>query len=117
MPKPKANILVVFYSRDGSVEALAKSVSEGAPQARDEVRLRRVPEIASPAVRPNIPAGRSAARGCPPSMEPQCQPTRSGTTESSSAPQHVLVIRLRKHSGKARVDTIVIDHLEKTPTD
>ena len=30
MPKPKANILVVFYSRDGSVEALAKAVSEEA---------------------------------------------------------------------------------------
>jgi len=28
MPKPNANILVVFYSRDGSIEALAKAVSE-----------------------------------------------------------------------------------------
>ena len=28
MPKPKASILVVFYSRDGSIEALAKAVSE-----------------------------------------------------------------------------------------
>ena len=34
MPKPKANILVVFYSRDGSVEALAEAVSEGAREAR-----------------------------------------------------------------------------------
>ena len=50
MPKPKANILVVFYSRDGSVEALSKSVSEGAREAGAEVRLRRVPEIVSPAV-------------------------------------------------------------------
>jgi NAD(P)H dehydrogenase (quinone) len=51
MLKPKAiNILVVFYSRDGSVEAPAKSVSEGAREAGAEVRLRRVPEVVSPAV-------------------------------------------------------------------
>jgi hypothetical protein len=30
MSKPKAKILVVFYSCDGSVEALAKAVSEEA---------------------------------------------------------------------------------------
>ena len=45
MPSPKANILVAFYSRDGSVEALAKAVSEGAREAGAEVRLRRVPEF------------------------------------------------------------------------
>jgi NAD(P)H dehydrogenase (quinone) len=55
MPKPKANILVVFYSRDGSVEALAKSVSEGAREAGAEVRLRRVPDIVSPAVMGKYP--------------------------------------------------------------
>jgi hypothetical protein len=32
MPEPKANILVVFYSRDGSVEALAK------PSVKEPVR-------------------------------------------------------------------------------
>ena len=47
MAEAKANILVVFYSRDGSVEALAKAVSEGARQAGGEVRLRRVPDIDS----------------------------------------------------------------------
>ena len=50
MPEHKANILVVFYSRDGSVETLAKAVSEGAREAGAEVRLRRVPDIVSPAV-------------------------------------------------------------------
>lgn len=55
MPDPKANILVVFYSRDGSVEALAKAVSEGARQAGAEVRLRRVPDIVSPAVMAKVP--------------------------------------------------------------
>src|SRR5438445_12470399 len=47
MPSPKANILVAFYSRDGSVEALAKAVSEGAHDAGAEVRLRRVPDLVS----------------------------------------------------------------------
>ena len=55
MPDAKANILVVFYSRDGSVEALAKAVSEGARQAGAEVRLRRVPDIVSSAVMANVP--------------------------------------------------------------
>ena len=50
MPEPKANILVVFYSRDGSVEALANAVGEGAREAGAEVRLRRVPDIVSPEV-------------------------------------------------------------------
>jgi NAD(P)H dehydrogenase (quinone) len=53
MPKP--NILVVFYSRDGSVEALAKAVSEGAREAGAEVRLRRVPDIVSPEVMAKVP--------------------------------------------------------------
>jgi NAD(P)H dehydrogenase (quinone) len=55
MPDTKANILVVFYSRDGSVEALARAVSEGARQAGAEVRLRRVPDIVSPEVMANVP--------------------------------------------------------------
>src|ERR1700746_166355 len=49
MPSHRANILVAFYSRDGSVEALAKAVSEGAREAGGEVRLRRVPDIVAPA--------------------------------------------------------------------
>ena len=55
MLKPKANILVVFYSRDGSVEALAKAVSEGAREAGAEVRLRRVPDIVSSAEMAKVP--------------------------------------------------------------
>ena len=55
MPEPKANILVAFYSRDGSVEALAKAISEGAREAGAEVRLRRVPDIVSPAVMAKVP--------------------------------------------------------------
>ena len=55
MPEPKANILVVFYSRDGAVEALAKAVGEGAREAGAEVRLRRVPDIVTPAVMAKVP--------------------------------------------------------------
>jgi NAD(P)H dehydrogenase (quinone) len=55
MPDAKAKILVVFYSRDGSVEALAKAVSEGAREAGAEVRLRRVPDIVSPEVMSRVP--------------------------------------------------------------
>ena len=50
MPETNAKILVVFYSRDGSVEALAKAIGEGAREAGAEVRLRRVPDIVPAAV-------------------------------------------------------------------
>src|SRR5215469_6962555 len=61
MSSAKANILIAFYSRDGSVEALAKAVSEGAREAGAEVRLRRVPDIVSSAVMAKVPGweGRS----------------------------------------------------------
>ena len=55
MAEAQAKILVVFYSRDGSVEALAKAVGEGAREAGGEVRLRRVPDIVAPAVMAKVP--------------------------------------------------------------
>jgi len=55
MKDAKANILVVFYSRDGSVEALAKAVGEGARQAGADVRLRRVPDLVSQEVMTKVP--------------------------------------------------------------
>jgi NAD(P)H dehydrogenase (quinone) len=55
MPQTKANILVVFYSRDGSVEALAQAISEGAREAGAEVRLRRVPDLVPPDVMAKVP--------------------------------------------------------------
>jgi NAD(P)H dehydrogenase (quinone) len=55
MKDAKANILVVFYSRDGSVEALAKAVGEGARQAGADVRLRRVPDLVSQEVMAKVP--------------------------------------------------------------
>ena len=62
MPGPKANILVAFYSRDGSVEALAKAVGEGGREAGAEVRLRRVPDIVSPAVMAKVPGWEERSR-------------------------------------------------------
>lgn len=55
MPDHKANILVAFYSRDGSVEALAKAEAEGARQAGADVRLRRVPDIVPAEVMAKVP--------------------------------------------------------------
>src|SRR5215472_3562161 len=55
MPDAKANVLVVFYSRNGAVEALANAVAEGARHAGAEVRLRRVPDLVSPAVMAKVP--------------------------------------------------------------
>jgi len=55
MPEAKANILVVFYSRDGSVEMLARAIGEGAREAGAEVRLRRVPDLVSPDVMAKVP--------------------------------------------------------------
>jgi NAD(P)H dehydrogenase (quinone) len=47
---PDANVLIVFYSRNGSTEALAQSIAEGARAEGAEVRLRRAREIVSEAV-------------------------------------------------------------------
>ena len=39
------NILIAFYSRTGSTEALAKAIAEGAREAGAEVRLRRARDL------------------------------------------------------------------------
>ena len=48
-------ILIAFYSRNGSTEALAKAVAEGAQAAGAEVRLRRARDIVSPEVIASVP--------------------------------------------------------------
>ena len=55
MPSYAANILIAFYFRDGTIEALAKAVAEGAPDAGAEVRLRRLPDIVSADVMAKVP--------------------------------------------------------------
>lgn len=47
MVEPQVRMLVVFYSRTGSVEALAVAAAEAARAAGAEVRLRRAREVAS----------------------------------------------------------------------
>jgi len=50
-PNTAANILVVFYSHGGSVNRLlTPSVKELAREAGGQVRLRRAPNIVSPAM-------------------------------------------------------------------
>jgi NAD(P)H dehydrogenase (quinone) len=44
------NVLIAFYSRNGSTEALAKAVAEGAEAAGATVRLRRAREFVGPEV-------------------------------------------------------------------
>jgi len=50
-----ANVLIAFYSRDGSVEKMANAVAEGAKAAGAEVRLRRVRDILGPEVMAKVP--------------------------------------------------------------
>jgi NAD(P)H dehydrogenase (quinone) len=45
-----ANVLIVFYSRDGSTEKMANLVAEGAKSEGAEVRLRRARDIVPPEV-------------------------------------------------------------------
>jgi len=49
------NILIAFYSRNGSTEALAKAVAEGAESVGAEVRLRRAREVVSREVMTHAP--------------------------------------------------------------
>src|SRR5262245_20723982 len=46
-PMADVNILIAFYSRDGSTETLAKEVAAGATEAGAEVRLRRARDFVS----------------------------------------------------------------------
>ena len=49
------NILVVFYSRNGSTEKMAQAVAEGAKEAGAEVRLRRARDIVGPEIMAKAP--------------------------------------------------------------
>ncbi len=56
-----AKILIAFYSRGGSTEALANAVAEGATAAGAEVRLRRARELVGPEVMAHAPGWAEAA--------------------------------------------------------
>ncbi len=49
MPDP-ARLLIVFYSRSGSVEALANAAAEGAKESGATVRVRRAREVVDEAI-------------------------------------------------------------------
>lgn len=54
-------ILIVFYSRKGSTEALALSIAEGAQASGAEVRIRRAREFVGPEVMSMAPGWAEAA--------------------------------------------------------
>jgi NAD(P)H dehydrogenase (quinone) len=57
------NVLIAFYSRNGSTEALAKGIAEGAKSEGAEVRLRRAREIVGPEIMSKAPGwAENAAR-------------------------------------------------------
>ena len=49
------NVLIAFYSRNGSTEALAHAIAEGARAEGGEVRLRRARELVGPEVMARAP--------------------------------------------------------------
>ena len=49
------NVLIVFYSRDGSTEKMANLVAEGARAEGAEVRMRRARDIVGPEVIAKVP--------------------------------------------------------------
>lgn len=60
MTAPK--ILIPFYSRTGTVEALALAVAEGARSEGAEVRLRRAREVVGPEVIASVPGWKESAQ-------------------------------------------------------
>ena len=57
------NLLIAFYSRNGSTEALAQSIAEGARAEGAEVRLRRARDVVGPEVMAKAPGwAENAAR-------------------------------------------------------
>ena len=52
------NLLVVFYSRNGSTEKMAQAIAEGAKEAGAEIRLRRARDIVGPDVMDKAPGWR-----------------------------------------------------------
>ena len=55
------NVLIAFYSRNGSTEALAKSIAEGARAEGAEVRLRRAREFVGPEIMGKAPGWKEKA--------------------------------------------------------
>lgn len=57
-----SKVLIAFYSRNGSTEALAKAIAEGASSAGAEIRMRRAREVVSEDVMKMAPGWLENAR-------------------------------------------------------
>jgi NAD(P)H dehydrogenase (quinone) len=55
------NVLIAFYSRNGSTEALANAIAEGARSQGAEVRLRRAREVVGPEIMASAPGWKDNA--------------------------------------------------------
>ncbi len=55
------NVLIAFYSRSGSTEALAQAIAEGAQASGAEVRLRRARELVGPDIMARAPGWAESA--------------------------------------------------------
>ena len=51
----QTRVLIAFYSRNGSTEALAKGIAEGAKSQGAEVRMRRARDLVSEDIMRNVP--------------------------------------------------------------
>jgi len=60
-PKVSPKVLIPFYSRTGTIEALAKAVAEGAEAEGAEVRLRRARELVGHDVLSSVPGWKESA--------------------------------------------------------
>ncbi|HEX4262176.1 MAG TPA: NAD(P)H:quinone oxidoreductase [Acetobacteraceae bacterium] len=56
-----AHVLIAFYSRNGSTEALANAVAEGAGSSGAEIRLRRAREFVGPEIMARAPGWKEGA--------------------------------------------------------
>jgi NAD(P)H dehydrogenase (quinone) len=59
MPGPK--VLIVFYSRTGTIERLAKAVAEGAKSEGAELRMRRAREVVGAEIMNGVPGWKQSA--------------------------------------------------------
>ncbi len=77
--------LIAFYSRNGSTEALANEIADGARQAGAEVRLRRAREVVGPEVTVHAPGWAENANRMNAATRRRPRPMPSGPMPSCSA--------------------------------
>ncbi len=75
------NVLIAFYSRNGSTEALANAIAEGARSQGAEVRLRRAREVVGAEIMAKAPGWRENAER----MNGQYEPPSSADAQWADA--------------------------------